>query len=589
MTKSLIEKIKKKRSLLVKLLFAALAFILMVVFSCSYVSGLLSNHLAKDAADMLSNTKLNIESEFLTSQTALNLISQNAKELILEGDGKDVVLEYLRTVTQNMKDDRVMPSFTSGMVYGYFPALDNAFLNGIDWIPPDDFNPLERPWYTEAVKANGDIVMVQPYISADTNSLVITYAQSIYDDKNNFLGVVGLDVPLENISKYVIGLKLTKNGLASLTDANLNYVSNPNPELIGKNPRDVKTGLTPFVNDIMSNKDIFGRETVNYLGQKMLLFTSHLSNGWILTVSTPKGEYRQEMTHMVMVLIILGTVLAIALMIILIRIDAVRQKAEDENKKLNEEIQRNLQETIDNTRELQSAVIQIVADLVESRDGTTGGHIHRTQEYLRCMINELAKEDIYKYETAAWDIDCIIPTSQLHDVGKIAVSDLILNKPGKLTDEEFEIMKTHVTAGVDAIDRMEKLAGDSDFFKYSKIFAGTHHEKWDGRGYPKGLKGEEIPLEGRLMAIADVYDALVSERPYKPAFPHEKAVSIINEGEGTHFDPQIVHIFNKLCDKFAEISQDNDSFNNPVSKPGNTVTNTGNKLTPIPKTYSSVA
>jgi putative two-component system response regulator len=143
----------------------------------------------------------------------------------------------------------------------------------------------------------------------------------------------------------------------------------------------------------------------------------------------------------------------------------------------------------------------------------------------------------------------------LHDVGKIAITDLILNKPGKLTDEEFEIMKTHVTIGVDAIKKIIGNTKEHEFLRYALIIAGTHHEKWNGTGYPKGLKGTDIPLEGRLMAIVDVYDALISERPYKKAFTHEQANKIIEEGAGTHFDPILVEVFCGVEAEFSRIAK----------------------------------
>jgi putative two-component system response regulator len=128
-------------------------------------------------------------------------------------------------------------------------------------------------------------------------------------------------------------------------------------------------------------------------------------------------------------------------------------------------------------------------------------------------------------------------------VGKIAISDLILQKPGRLTPEEFEEMKKHAAFGVQIIEKIEASTSACDFLKYAKIFAGTHHEKWDGTGYPNGLKGEEIPLPGRIMALTDVYDALTSDRPYKEAFTHEDAVKIILEGRGSHFDPALTDAF----------------------------------------------
>jgi len=202
---------------------------------------------------------------------------------------------------------------------------------------------------------------------------------------------------------------------------------------------------------------------------------------------------------------------------------------------------------------LQNAVLATVADLVEFRDKVTGGHIARTQGYMKALVEGLLREGIYTNEISGWNLDFVLPSAQLHDVGKIAITDLILNKQGKLTPEEFEIMKTHVTAGVDAIDRMINNTVEHSFLNHTLLFAGTHHEKWDGTGYPTGLKGANIPLEGRLMAIADVYDALISVRPYKKAFTHEEACKIIEDGAGTFFDPALVDVFRKVKDEFARI------------------------------------
>ena len=159
-------------------------------------------------------------------------------------------------------------------------------------------------------------------------------------------------------------------------------------------------------------------------------------------------------------------------------------------------------------------------------------------------------------EVSKWDMDFLLPSTQLHDVGKIAISDLILNKPGKLTAEEFEIMKTHVTVGVDAIEKIINITHEHAFLKHSLYIAGTHHEKWDGSGYPMKLKGKNIPLEGRIMAIADVYDALVSERPYKEPITHEEAGKIIIENSGAHFDPALVEIFREIAGQFAEVAKE---------------------------------
>lgn len=204
---------------------------------------------------------------------------------------------------------------------------------------------------------------------------------------------------------------------------------------------------------------------------------------------------------------------------------------------------------------LQNTLLKTITEMVEFRDGITGGHIERTQSYIRILLHNMMSRGIYEKITKDWSLDFLIQCSQLHDVGKISIPDNILMKPGKLTDEEFGIMKTHTTIGVDILEKIELTSKDDDFLKHAKLFAGTHHEKWNGSGYPYRLKSEEIPLQGRIMAIADVYDALISKRPYKEPFEHEKAVNIIKEGSGNHFDPVLTNLFIEFSDEFYEMSQ----------------------------------
>jgi putative two-component system response regulator len=216
----------------------------------------------------------------------------------------------------------------------------------------------------------------------------------------------------------------------------------------------------------------------------------------------------------------------------------------------NENLKLMVEEKTGKVLELQDALLKTVADLVESRDDVTGGHVERTKHGVATLVAALDDFGLYHGEMENWDIPLLLQSSQLHDVGKISISDQILNKPGKLTAEEFEEMKKHTLFGVKIIEKMEASTTGSDFLKHARIFAGTHHEKWDGSGYPYGLAREDIPLQGRLMAVADVYDALVSERPYKKAFSHEVAAKIILEGRGTHFDPVLVDVFKEVAGQF---------------------------------------
>ncbi len=201
------------------------------------------------------------------------------------------------------------------------------------------------------------------------------------------------------------------------------------------------------------------------------------------------------------------------------------------------------------TRELavtQDITIHGLATLAETRDNETGGHILRTQRYVQVLAQFLADNPKYSDILDKKTVDLLYKSAPLHDIGKVGVPDAVLHKPGKLTNEEFATMKTHCELGYQALVKAEELY-ESDvrpsFLTHAKDIAYTHQEKWDGSGYPRGLKGEEIPISGRIMAVADVYDALICKRVYKPPFPHEKAVAIISEGSGSHFDPDVVNAF----------------------------------------------
>ena len=214
--------------------------------------------------------------------------------------------------------------------------------------------------------------------------------------------------------------------------------------------------------------------------------------------------------------------------------------------------------TIENKRlyKFQDSLITIMADTIAIRDVGTGKHILNTTTYLEILINKCIEKDVYKDKLLKLDMSKFLLSSELHDVGKISVEDAILRKPGRLTDEEYDQIKTHAEKGAQIIDLMKERTKSTvatrNFLEHAKQFAYTHHERWDGSGYPNGLKGEEIPLEGRLLAIADVYDALVAERPYKKPLSNDRAAEIIIEESGTHFDPKLVEVFKAAREEFTE-------------------------------------
>ncbi len=210
-----------------------------------------------------------------------------------------------------------------------------------------------------------------------------------------------------------------------------------------------------------------------------------------------------------------------------------------------------------NLKDLQYAIIYSMAEMVERRDRGTGKHIMRTHLFLKHLLLQVIEDGIYKDSLKGVNVEIYAHASQMHDVGKIAIPDGILLKPAKLTADEYETIKKHTIYGSEIIDTAIKEVQDVEFLEVAKNFALTHHEKWNGTGYPRGLKGEEIPISGRLMAIVDAYDALISARPYKHAKTHQESVDIIIADSGSHFDPLIVNSFLKVANEFVTIADNN--------------------------------
>jgi len=225
----------------------------------------------------------------------------------------------------------------------------------------------------------------------------------------------------------------------------------------------------------------------------------------------------------------------------------------NQNEFLEAEVQKRAREIT----AIQDVTILAMASLAETRDNETGNHIRRTQNYVRALALALREQrPHFREQLSDQMIDTLYKSAPLHDIGKIGIPDRILLKPGRFEPHEFEIMKRHTTLGRDAIQHAEDMLGiPVEFLRSAKEIAYSHQEKWDGSGYPQGLSGEAIPLSARIMAVADVYDALISRRVYKEGMSHEQALSIMRKGRGSHFDPDILDVFLDRSDEFWKIAQ----------------------------------
>lgn len=220
---------------------------------------------------------------------------------------------------------------------------------------------------------------------------------------------------------------------------------------------------------------------------------------------------------------------------------------------------RDIRRYSDNVLKMQDGLITLIADMVEDRDSDTGYHIQKTASYVRIIMDGLKRKGYYAEQLTPQFVEYVVKSAPLHDTGKIKISDAILNKPGRFTPEEYEIMKKHAVYGKEIIDKAISTVEGESYLREASNMAGYHHERWDGKGYPNGLKEEEIPLSARIMAVADVFDALASKRVYKPAFPLDEALRIIEEGKGTQFDPRCVEVFLEAVPDIEAVLKEYDS------------------------------
>lgn len=239
-----------------------------------------------------------------------------------------------------------------------------------------------------------------------------------------------------------------------------------------------------------------------------------------------------------------------------VRTQLALKQANDQLRHKNQYLEQEVEQRTREVTAIQDVTIMAMTSLAETRDTDTGNHILRTQNYVRALAHKLQSHPRFSQFLTPKNIESLTKSAPLHDIGKVGIPDNILLKPDRLTDEEFEIMKTHTVLGQNAICQAEQALGmDVPFLRMAKEIAMSHQERWDGSGYPEGLSGDDIPISARLMAVADVYDALISRRVYKEPMPHDAALDVIAEASGRHFDPDIVAAFLEIHQEFREIAE----------------------------------
>ena len=454
--------------------------------------------------------------------------------------------------------ERVIRNYLQGCMKTYH--FDAAFLSltknnalyshkGFERILSDD---AASAWYNAALAHDRayDINIDTDKFSKNERSIFVNC--KIRDPHGNLLGIIGVCLHTDKIVDALKKFEANSGAKASLIseDGNIEIsTSRKGFERVNWLARDG--------NDIFRD-DIERAKTAGAHSAKIDFADVNSTSGnyvsghylpeifWILIVEHPTGDFYDNLKQgMVSTLIVFIAVLIVVFLVIA----KVIHRFEQEIRGMSEDRERNL-------AAMRDAMMLTLADLVERRDKNTGQHIRKTAAYVRIVLESLQRLGTFPDIINEDFIVKVVRSAPLHDIGKIMVPDAILNKPGKLTDEEYTLMKTHAAAGGEVIGHIISLVPDSDYLDIAKDIATHHHEKWNGKGYPDGLAGDAIPLAARVMAIADVFDALVSNRPYKKVFSIEKAFAILREESGQLFDPRIVDAFFAAEDEVIKVEKE---------------------------------
>jgi len=511
-----------------QLLFVITAFALMAVTSFIFIGRILHNRLLSEANELLFSAESNVKAGLSEAETTLLNSYHIVQRMIERNASHNEILDYLTITTEWMREhDHGILGFKG--IYGYINGeLYDSFGSNLD----DDFIPQTRPWYQTGIRSGKSIGYTVPYRDILTGETIISAVRNIDIKNGDIAGLLVVDINIDWLVEYVSSLELASGGYGMLLSQNLTLMTYPDNSFLGSQLQDLGGSYYEIARTLRSGKDVSAARIKNSDGSSAIIFFKHIFNKWYIGIVTPYSRFYHDLYESARILVALGIVLALLLCLILLRLTAAKTRA------------------IEKSLNLEKVLLKTMAELVEYRDDITGGHIDRTQRGIKILLDEIRKDSRYHEETKDWDIDLLIQSSQLHDIGKISIEDRILKKPEKLDEVEFNEMKKHTIFGEQIITKIETMTKESEFLKYAKIFAVSHHEKWDGTGYPKGLKENEIPFLGRIMAIADVYDALISERSYKKALSHEEAVKIIEDGKEKQFDPYLIDIFLIVSDKF---------------------------------------
>ncbi|MBO4902050.1 MAG: HD domain-containing protein [Lachnospiraceae bacterium] len=494
-----------------------ITIILIFVLQAVLLTYLFGSFYVKSAEDEKRNGMSNIAGQAAMIENYMNrggdtlLLAADSVEFLLQnGADKEEILQYLLTETTEMQG-RFDENFTG--VYGY---LNDNYIDGSGWEPPEDYEPTERDWYKEAMKAGGNMVLSAPYVDAQTGQIIVSFTKQLSDHKS----VIALDIVLNEVQSIVGQMSVADSGYSFIVDGNGLVIAHSDPAEIGKNYVEDEEKIK-FISGLRIIKS--GSFEMELGGEKCTVFTDKIVGNWnVAYVVNNAALFRQ-----IRIQILIGGLLSALIysLIVLFCLFSVRRIRE---------AQKSEQESMDQLRRMNMNIIRSLATTIDAKDRYTSGHSQRVADYAVRLARKLGKSE----ETQR----ILFYAGLLHDVGKISVDGEVINKPGKLTEEEFDQIRIHPVSGYHILRDIHNDPRIGEGAKY-------HHEHFDGSGYPSGLAGEDIPEVARIIAVADAYDAMASDRSYRKMLSQNVIRSEFEKSMGTQFDPEIARAMLEIIDE----------------------------------------
>lgn len=544
----------------------ALALIVCYTFGSFY-------SIAKEDAITIGQNAVSEEAEKVNNFLLKGLDVMQVTGLVIdymmqEGKSAKEIEEFLLEESEKYEES-VDKNFT-----GIYGVIHDVYIDGIGWEPDEDYVPQDRPWYTTAVEAGGRPAIISPYLDAQTNTVMISVSQLLSDQES----VVSLDIVMDEVQEMSRDFKLNGFGYGMVLDDTGLVVAHSDESQKGKNYLDDKDMKDSQIQEMVNKVYEAGGEVfeMNLDGTRCMVFSKIVQKDWYVVMVVNETDLFQKVQNnlfrnILISLLIFGLMVYFCTssyrnrhkaMLLVEELQEYQLTLENRVQKKTEENEaQNLK-----MMQMQQNVIDGMATVIESRDDNTGLHVKNVKNYVTMMVVYMKKKNMYPEIIDDSFVKNISSAAVLHDIGKIKIPDQILNKPGRFTPEEFEIMKTHSRLGGEIVGDILGKDAEPELVQISQDITTYHHEKWDGTGYPEGLQKEQIPLSARIMAVADVFDALVSRRVYKEKMPKEKAFDILKQDAGTHFDPAVVDVFFEIKEQVEEYLQKVEESSNEAER-----------------------